>query len=456
MDIHQLNSLRLGFSTNEAQVIENKGVKTYIAEQLSTKLDLKEPACLAKQPRTIKEFQQLKKKQKQEKNLIENQKVIVELKSFFLEKCYETKYPLRMKINLFWSNHFVSTFQTVKFPLWIYQHFETIHLNAIGNYKTLVKEMLHTNALIKYLDNQQNKKGAINENLGRELLELFTLGEGHYTESDIKNAALSLAGLNFGEQKAVYYPKMKDNSTKTFMGKTGNFDADAIVDIIFENKQTAYFLAEKLLKWFFYDNPSQEIVKKYGDVLLKHNYELKPFYQELFETECQNDKGGNQLKNPLIFTIQLLKDLSISKPNYPFLAFFTKSQGMDVYDQVNVKGWKGGRDWLTAQTYIERKKFVDFVLNGNKQFQKSINKKLQKFDLGTVSFQPNLILEHRENAKSILIELKERMIFQSNPTMDADLNQLLKYDFDPKGEFADKSILRVYQFLADSPEFQII
>ncbi len=456
MQIHHLNSLRLGFSTSEAKQIEKEGLTNFISTQLEAKLQFKEPDFLSNQPKTIKEFQQLKKKQKQEKNLIEMQKVVLKLKAHFIEKAYESKYPLRMKLNIFWSNHFVSTFQTVKFPYWIYLHFATIHENCVGNYKTMVKEMLYSNALIRYLDNHQNKKGKINENLGRELLELFTLGEGHYTESDIKNAALALAGLGNGEKKGIYYPKFKDNSTKTFLGKSGNFDANALIDIIFENKQTAFFLSEKLLKWFFYDSPSKELIQKYADVLVKNNYELKPFYQEVFETECENEEGGTQIKNPLIFAIQILKDQNISEPNFTFLTMFLKNQGMDIYDQINVKGWKGGRDWLTAQVYFERKKFIDFVLNGNKQFEKAINKKLQKFDFGTLSFTSALKITNNESASSILHELKERMIFQSNSDMDADLSQLLKYDFDPKGEFAPKSIQRIYQYLADSPEFQIV
>lgn len=218
-----------------------------------------------------------------------------------MQRCLETEIPLREKINLFFQNHFVVTLQSVRLPNWIFLHYQAINQNAVGNYKTLVKEMVYSNAMIKYLDNQQNKKEKINENLARELLELFTLGEGNYTENDIKNTALSLAGLTFGENKAAYRKFIKDNSVKTVFGKSGNFTIDEVIDVIFEQINTAYFLAEKVLKWFFFDNPSKELVLKYGDLLKEKQFELKPFFQEMFEQEGKNENGGNQIKNPLIY-----------------------------------------------------------------------------------------------------------------------------------------------------------
>jgi len=306
-----------------------------------------------------------------------------------------------------------------------------------------------------YIINVKNIKDKINENLGRELLELFTLGEGNYSESDIKNTALSLAGLTFGEEKGDYRPLLKDNSIKTVFGKSGNFIIDDVIDIIFEQKNTPYFLAEKVLKWFFYDNPSDELIVKYGDILKKNDFELKPFFKQLFTEECKKNQAGNQIKNPLIYQLQIHNDLNI-KPNYKLVAFFLKNQAMDIYDQPNVKGWKGGQNWLTSQIYADRNQFIDFIISGNKKFEKILSKRLEKFDIGVIDFNPVLNIKNKTNAKSILGELTQKLIFEVNEEMHVELNQLLKYDFDPKQENADKNILRVYQYLAKSPEFQII
>jgi hypothetical protein len=460
MNLNHLNSLRLGFSTKAASDIQSLGLNQYIDNQLSANLLLKEPSLLGGSPKSLDEFRALRKSAKKggndtEKVAKEIQRTSFELKAFFIERYTETEFPLREKINLFFQNHFVVTLQSVKVPYWIFKHYETINKNALGNYKTLVREMVYSNAMIKYLDNQQNQKGKINENLGRELLELFTLGEGNYTENDIKNTALALAGLTFGEEKGMYRQFSKNNSTKTVFGKSGNFIIDDVIAIIFEQSNTPYFLAEKVLKWFFYDEPSKKLIQFYGDVLKQNNFELKPFFKTLFSKECQNKKGGNQIKNPLTFFLQVHHDLGL-KSNYKLLVFLLKNQAMDIYDQANVKGWKGGKDWLNSQIYADRNQFIDFVIDGNPRFQKTLNRRLEKFDADTISFQPLIKLKEASSAKSILEELTEHLVFESNDEMLSELNQLLKYDFEPKAENAQQSILRVYHYLAKSPEFQIV
>lgn len=455
-----LNALRFGFSTKDAVKIEKLGLSKYISNQLNAKIDLVEPKFINESPKSLAELRELKQSADKEgkdlekvaKNLI---KINFEWKAFLVERFFETAYPLREKINLYFQNHFVVTLQSVNVPYWIFQHYQTINQNSTGNYKTLVKEMVYSNAMIKYLDNQQNKKGKINENLARELLELFTLGEGNYAENDIKNTALALAGLTFGESKGQYRPFLIDSSSKTVFGKSGNFNIDEVIDIIFEQKNTPYFLAEKVLKWFFYDNPPQELIYKYGNLLKDKQFELNPFFQEMFEQEGNNEKGGNQIKNPLIYFAQIHYDLQLT-PNYKLLAFLLKNQTMDIYDQANVKGWKGGQNWLTSQIYADRNQFIDFIIDGNKQFEKILNKRLEKFELGTISYNPKLKILNKKNAQTILNELTQKMLFEANEDLKQELNQLLKYDFDPKAENAEKSMLKVYQFLAKSPEFQII
>ncbi|WP_369049025.1 DUF1800 family protein [Tenacibaculum sp. UWU-22] len=460
MEINHLNSLRLGFSTKQASIIKSKGVAKYIGKQLSATNKLSEPNFISSSPKSLKELQALRQKVVKEggdKKDITKQlaKLNFDWKAFVIKRCNETEYPLREKINLFFQNHFVVTSKSVKVPFWIYKHYETINNNSLGNYKVLVKEMVYSNAMIKYLDNQQNKKGNINENLGRELLELFTLGEGHYTESDIKNTAHALAGLSFGKEKGVYRRFLKDNSTKTVFGKSGNYSIDDVIDIIFEQKNTPYFLSKKALKWFFYDNPPEDKIVKYGDVLKENDFELKPFFNTMFIDECKNLNGGNQIKNPLIYFLQVHNDLNIV-PNYKLMAFILKNQSMDIYNQPNVKGWKGGKDWLTSQIYADRNQFIDFVIDRRKNYEKQLNKQLKKIKGGNVNFTPEININKDDSAKVILNELTDRMIFKTNKEMWSELNEILKYDFDPHAENVEKSVLRVYQYLAKRPEFQVI
>jgi len=460
MEINHLNSLRLGFSTKQIANIQKDGLANFISNQLNSSNTLIEPEFIRNSPKNLKQLNELKNKSEKggkelEKVASDLLKLSFEFKAFIIERCFISENPLREKINLFFQNHFISTIKSVKVPYWIFKHYETINSNAIGNYKTLVKEIVYSNAMIKYLDNQQNKNGAVNENLARELLELFTLGEGNYTENDIKNTALSLSGLTFGLEKGQYKPALMDNSIKTVFGKSGNFKIDEVIDIIFEQKNTPYFLAEKVLKWFFYDQPNPELVKKYGDLLKDYQFELKPFFEKLFFDECSKSIAGTQIKNPLVYLLQIHHDLNLL-PNYKLMAFFLKNQMMDIYDQPNVKGWKGGRDWLTSQIYAERNMFIDFIIDGNLKYEKLLNKRLEKFDVDSIHFKPELNLKNKKDARSILEELTQKMIFETNEELENELNQLLKYDFDPKAENAEKVILKVYQFLAKTPEFQLI
>ncbi|MDA3613968.1 DUF1800 family protein [Polluticaenibacter yanchengensis] len=453
-------SIRLGFSTQEADKIKSVGLKKFITHQLNAKNDLAEPMFISDSPKTSQALKELREKleadDKPDHNINQylNEKHLF-WKAFLVERFYTTENPLREKINLFFQNHFVVTCQSVRFPYWIFLHYKTINDYSIGNYKTLVKEMLFSNAILKYLDNQQNKKGSINENLGRELLELFTLGEGNYTEADIKNAALALAGLGYGDEKGKYRKAATDNSVKTFLGKSGDFDALDIVDIIFEQKSTAEYLSEKVLRWFFYDTPKKELVTEYANILRQSNYELAPFFQTLLEKECLKNDTGTQIKNPLQWGIQVFKDLNL-QPNYQFLVMFLKSQSMDLYDQPNVKGWKGGQDWMTSQIFTSRNQLIDFLIDGNPQMEKQFKRRVEKIDGSTINFKADLMVKNKKSAYTIINELASRTVYETNKQMDADLDEVLKYDFDPQSENAPQSILNVYQYLAKSPEFQII
>ena len=285
MDNSHLNALRLGFSTGASKEIKRLGLQNYIKSQLQAQNPLTEPDFIRNGPKSLTELVMLREQKEssgenQETLVKEMIKVRFEWKAFYLQRCFETRNPLREKLNLFFQNHFVATLQSVKLPYWIFKYYETINNHSTGNYKTLVREMVYTNAMIKYLDNNQNKKGKSNENLARELLELFTLGEGNYTENDIKQTALALAGLTFGEEKGQYRPSLKDNSVKTVFQKSGNFIIDDVIERIFEQESTPYFISEKLLKWFFYDNPPPEKIQKYGALLKFHQFELMPFLQK--------------------------------------------------------------------------------------------------------------------------------------------------------------------------------
>jgi len=317
---------------------------------------------------------------------------------------------------------------------------------------------------VRYLVNVDNRKGKLNENLSRELLELFTLGIGNYSEDDIKNGAKGLAGLGVGEENAVYRRIFEDNDNFVYLGKKGNFKIDEMIDIIFEQPNIPYLITRKILKWFIYDNPKEELVRYYGDYFKKMNFEIQPLLTKIFTEEFAKNNAGSKIKNPLEYALQLMNELNIENPNEKLIARFLKDQGMDLFNQPNVKGWDGGNSWLTSQVFLQRNNIADLLCNGkNLTRAKKINNdnSMMSDDLMTRQ-NPNQQLKvkldwNKEgNNKEIIGELKNRLLFQTDEADQQDFEKILKYDFDSKSEGSDNAVLRLFNFMVKTPEFQLI
>lgn len=317
--------------------------------------------------------------------------------------------------------------------------------------------MIQSNAMVRYLDNVDNRRENINENLSRELLELFTLGIGNYTEDDIKNGAKGLAGLTLGEEQAEYRPFLENNDTITYFGKTGKFKADALIDIIFEQKAVPYLITRKILKWFIYDTPNEALVTYYGDYLRKVDFEIKPLLIKIFTEEFSKDTAGSKIKDPLVYIVQLMHELNITQMNPKLLAFYLKQQGMDLFNQPNVKGWNGGKEWLSSQVYLQRNNVADLLCNG-----RNISRRAQMNDTDLMKDTVNQLVKVSLNwtksgtNKTIIAELQDRLLFQADENLQKDWETILKYDFNPKEEGAENAVMRLFNSMIKTPEFQIV
>lgn len=465
MNKSNLWSLRLGFSGKQAQLIEEIGFEKFLNQSYATTFDKALPNFLDDEPKTIAELREYRQSIKNataddQKKVIKKQiKNATELKKWWIDKFLTEKFPLREKMTCFWHNHFVATSQKVRSTYWVYQHNMILRENAFGNFKELTKQIVKSNAMVRYLDNVDNRKDKINENLSRELLELFTIGIGNYTENDIKEGAKALAGLNLGEESAVYRRLLEDNSTKTYFGKKGNFKADDLVDIIFEQKNTPYLITRKILKWFIYDNPSEDLVVYYGDYFRKMNFEIKPLLTKIFTEEYAKENSGSKIKDPLTYLFQLTDELNVTNSNPNLIAFFLKQQGMDLFNQPNVKGWDGGNSWLTSQIYLQRNNASDLLCNGRNISRKVFEKIPEEGEETEIKLEKiNVKIDFDKNGtnKKIIAELSNRLLFKVDETMQKDMENLLKYDFDPKSENANYAVLRLFNYITKTPEYQLI
>lgn len=453
-------SQRLGFSNQQAFAIQKLGMERFVQQSFQAPFNTSIPELLSDSPKSLEDLKKIRQTRKEDseagKELLKKEiQTSNELKAWWIDEMKTTEFPLREKMTLFWENHFVTAYQKVKVNYWIFQKNQLLRENAFGNFKTLTKKAMQTNAMVRYLDNVDNKKGKLNENLSRELLELFTLGIGNYSEADIKNGAKGLAGLGVGETTAMYRRFLEDNDPIEYLGKKGVLKLDEMVDAIFDHPKIPYLLTQKILQWFLYDEPKENLVKHYGDYFRKVNFEIKPLLIKIFTEEfAKNDTAGSKIKNPLEYILLLTSELKTQRPESTTIAFFLKQQGMDLFNPPNVKGWDGGKSWLTSQIYLQRNNVADLLSSGKSiprsklERENTLNKKQ--------AFSISLDWNTKGTNKEIIKELTDRLLFSTDTSLQQDLEKILKYDFDPQSLGANDAVLRLFNAIIKSPEFQLI
>ena len=280
-----------------------------------------------------------------------------------------SKRPLEEKLVLFWHGHFTSGYREVRSSRAMYFQNELFRKHAAGNFRDLLQAITHDPAMIRYLNTDQNYKGKPNENYARELMELFTMGPGHYTEDDIKQAARALTGIGIDHRtgEMMLHGGRHDYLTKTFLGRTGDFDDADIIDIILKQPATAEFLARKLWTFFAYENPDKRIVAALADILRKNDYELRPMLTAMFSCDPFHDDRAHftHIKSPVELLVGTLRALEIEPLNTRFLDVGLQGLGQQLMQPPNVKGWDGGKRWITTSSLLKRYNFLGSLLDGN-------------------------------------------------------------------------------------------
>lgn len=289
----------------------------------------------------------------------------LELKGWWYEEMLTTDSPFTERLTLFWHNHFTSAFKKVKSPTLLYRQNVLLRRHAAGNFRELLHAVARDPAMVLYLDNQTNRKEKPNENFARELLELFTLGEGHYTERDIKEAARAFTGWTIDRRSGAFRfnPRQHDDGVKTFLGKSGHFNGNDILDILLEQPRTAEHITEKLWREFVSDTPDPDEVRRLAQVFRANDYELRPLLAGLLTTAAFRDPAnrGTLVKSPTELIVGTLRFFPLSQPEPTLLARAGAALGQDLFDPPNVKGWPGGQAWITSNTLLARQKFLDRV-----------------------------------------------------------------------------------------------
>lgn len=284
---------------------------------------------------------------------------LADLKRWWLFRMTFTRRPLQEKMALFWHGHFATSNRKVGHPYAMYLQNVLFRNHGLGNFHELLYNVSIDPAMIIYLDNQQNRKGKPNENYAREIMELFTLGIGNYTEKDIKEAARAFTGWKTESTGFVFNEKQHDNGSKTVLGVTGNLNGDDVVRILVKQPATGRFLAKKLIRFFVFDDPSKAYIDRIAKVYTGTDYNIRQMMHAIFTSpEFLSEKAYHaHIKSPAELVVGTLKTLQIKQLENDLPTSMAR-MGQNLFEPPNVKGWDGGVAWIATDTMMERFNFA--------------------------------------------------------------------------------------------------
>jgi uncharacterized protein (DUF1800 family) len=289
---------------------------------------------------------------------------LIAMETWFLDRMIASPAPLQEKMTLFWHGHFTSAYQKGIPAQALVDQKNLFRTNALGNIRELALEVSQDPAMLRYLDNAQNVKAHPNENYARELMELFTLGIGNYTETDVRESARAFTGWSIDRDYAFRdFPARHDGGSKTFLGRTGNFTGHDIVEIIFAQPAAGRWFAKKLLAYFVYSDPEPVLVDALAALIRKNDFNLQPVMSTLLRSNVfYSDRAYRALvKSPVQFVAGSYQLFGIRQADIVALGALRR-MGQILFVPPNVKGWDGGAAWLNSQTLLTRENFASSLM----------------------------------------------------------------------------------------------
>jgi uncharacterized protein (DUF1800 family) len=300
----------------------------------------------------------------------------LELRGWWVGEMLVTPSPLTERMTLFWHNHFVSSQQKVKLADLMYRQNVTLRGNALGNFGDMLHAIARDPAMVIYLDSAQNRKGTPNENFAREVMELFTLGEGNYAEQDIKEAARAFTGWSIDRNTGefVFRRFIHDGGSKTVLGRSGNLDGDQVLDILLAQPQTAEFITRKLWRDFVSPDPDETEVKRIARRFRDSRYDIKVALYALLTSDAFYARGNRAtlIKSPVELVVGALRQFELKPSETLPFAVAAAGMGQNLFSPPNVKGWPGQDTWINASTLLARKQFLDRVFRADHTGAKSM------------------------------------------------------------------------------------
>ena len=298
----------------------------------------------------------------------ENRQHALEAQAWWFRRMLHTRAPLKEKMTLFWHDHFATSIQKVKQTVLMVWQNQLFRKHAFGSFRELTQAILLDPAMMLYLDTQNSRRGKPNENFAREVMELFTLGEGHYTENDIREAARAFTGyqMNRLNAKVTHIRRQWDPSDKTVLGKTGPFTGAEVIDVIFQQPAAARLVPSKLWEYFVAENPPTPVVDALAEIFRASDFRIEPVLRRIFLSKefYAEPVIRDQIKSPIQYLVAMLKQLEITAPPTGFPIAAQQQLGQVLFMPPNVAGWDWGKAWINTNTLLTRYNLAGFLTKG--------------------------------------------------------------------------------------------
>ncbi len=296
----------------------------------------------------------------------DNQK-LQELREWWLSRMIQTRRPLQEKMALFWHGFLVSGRPDARLTENLHTQNELFRARGMGSFKELILAISRDPAMLEYLDNDSNRKGRPNENYARELLELFTMGIGNYTEQDVKEAARAFTGWTRRNGYEFFFnANQHDDGQKTFLGRTGNLDGTDIINIVFDQAATARHLPRRLFEYLAYPRPEDEILEGLADAFRGNNFAVAPVVRAILSSRAFYSAKAmrTQVKSPVQLVVGTARLLDLDASQITPLTRAADLMGQALFFPPNVGGWPRGESWITTATLLVRYNLSGLILTG--------------------------------------------------------------------------------------------
>ncbi len=327
----------------------------------------------------------------------------------WLFEMIHSKQPFREKLALFWTNHFVIGVDKIHKANMLLHYLDTLYTHGLGSFHDLTLATSKTPALSRYLDSNQNKKARPNENFARELLELFTLGIGNYTEEDVSEAARAFTGWTYDGKSEnpiyVFDEKQHDTGSKTFLGETGNFTGEDIIERCARHEATSYFVSQKIWRGFVSSTVDKSSVEALAQTFRETQGDLKAVFRKLFSSQVFYESSGQLIKGPIDYVVGTLRSFGVrpfKKDMYRKLQNVLASLGQVPLAPPHVAGWIGGRNWISDSTLLSRINWARDVARKDRLFPQAAT--ATDINIALFGSEQSPIEAHLEN-----LEIDERV-----------------------------------------------